>query len=96
MFPRLDVSGQHRARVCAIVLGDDPSVLPTQIQECFPSAHPENAGVDFSAIIEQVITLIEASENKIKLPQDIQSAVFQERVWKALSPISTDKYCEQR
>ncbi|MGP9798918.1 hypothetical protein ACT3UJ_16365 [Halomonas sp. 86] len=78
------------------MLGDDPSVLPTQIQERFPSAHPKNAGVDFSAIIEQVITLIEVSENKIKLPQDTQSAVFQERVWKALSPISTDKYCKQR
>ena len=73
--------------ICAINFGDDPLILPEQVQKSFPKADMEKAGPDFDAIIQTVITYIEAPEKGLELPLDIRGTAFQERVWNALRGI---------
>lgn len=83
--------------ICAIGFGDDPETLRAQLRESFPKAQLEEAGPDFSSVIEQVIAFIEAPGSGIELPLDIQGTAFQERVWHALCqvpPGSTVSYAD--
>lgn len=73
--------------ICAIEFGDDPHALPIQLREHFPRAHFEAAGAEFSAVVQQVIALIEAPHTGISLPLDIQGTAFQQQVWQALRDI---------
>jgi AraC family transcriptional regulator of adaptative response/methylated-DNA-[protein]-cysteine methyltransferase len=83
--------------ICAIEFGDDPRALPGQVQQSFPDAHLEEAGQDFSAVIEKVTAFIEAPGQGFELPLDIQGTAFQQRVWSALRevpPSVTVNYAE--
>lgn len=83
--------------ICAIEFGDDPGALPERVRQNFWQAKLEEAGSDFSAVIEQVVAFLEAPGSGVRLPLDIQGTVFQERVWNALRlvpPGSTVSYAD--
>jgi AraC family transcriptional regulator, regulatory protein of adaptative response / methylated-DNA-[protein]-cysteine methyltransferase len=73
--------------ICAIEFGDDPRALPAKVQASFPNAYLEEAGPDFSAVIQKVIAFIEAPGKGIELPLDIQGTAFQQRVWQVLREV---------
>ena len=73
--------------ICAIELGDDPRTLSGKVKDRFPKASIEEAGPDFSAVIQKVIAFIEAPGKGIELPLDIQGTAFQQRVWHALREV---------
>ncbi len=73
--------------ICAIELGDDPKVLPAKVQRSFPNALLEEAGPDFSDLIQKIIGFIEAPGKGIELPLDILGTAFQQRVWHALREV---------
>jgi AraC family transcriptional regulator of adaptative response/methylated-DNA-[protein]-cysteine methyltransferase len=73
--------------ICSIEFGDDPHDLPARIQRNFPSATLEEAGAEFSAMIQTVVAFIEKPERSFGLPLDIQGTAFQRRVWSALREV---------
>jgi AraC family transcriptional regulator, regulatory protein of adaptative response / methylated-DNA-[protein]-cysteine methyltransferase len=85
--------------VCAVLLGDAPEALITDLEERFPQAQLLGAEPDFERIVASVVGLVEGSPARSvgSLPLDVQGTVFQERVWRALQevpPGSTTTYAK--
>jgi AraC family transcriptional regulator of adaptative response/methylated-DNA-[protein]-cysteine methyltransferase len=83
--------------ICAIELGDDRQAVSAQLRHHFPKARLEDAGTEFSAIVSEVIALLETPPRTIDLPLDIQGTAFQHQVWQILRQIppgSTVSYGE--
>lgn len=80
------VVGHTDRGVCTIQFGDDPSELPGLVRESFPLARVE-ARPDFSALVQEVLSFIDAPKDGFALPLDIYGTAFQERVWQALHRI---------
>jgi AraC family transcriptional regulator of adaptative response/methylated-DNA-[protein]-cysteine methyltransferase len=83
--------------VCAILLGDDPEALVQDLQDRFPKAELKGGERDFEQWMAQVVGLVEAPEQGLSLPLDVQGTAFQQRVWEALRAIppgSTASYAE--
>ncbi len=83
--------------VCLIEFGNDPKSLSDKAWEHFPNADIEEAGPDFSNLLQKVVHLIESPRQPLDLPLDIQGTAFQERVWQALRdvpPGTTVTYAE--
>ena len=83
--------------VCAILLGDDPDALVQDLQDRFPKAELKGGERDFEQWMAQVVGLVEAPEQGLSLPLDVQGTAFQQRVWEALRAIppgSTASYAE--
>lgn len=81
--------------VCAILLGDDPSILAEELRRRFPSATLKTGGGDFQQTIRRVVALVEAPGIGLDLPLDVRGTAFQQRVWAALREIppgSTTSY----
>jgi len=83
--------------ICAILLGDSPDGLLTELEQRFPEAlvlHDDSA---LTATVQAVVSLLEVPECGLALPLDIQGTAFQRRVWDALRTIpagSTLSYAE--
>lgn len=83
--------------ICAIAFDDTPEALTTQLQNQFPNAEFQEHDPTFESWVEQVLTFVEAPQQGLNLPLDIQGTAFQQQVWQALQNIpagSTASYAE--
>ncbi len=74
--------------VCAILLGDDPALLASDLSGRFPRARlgPDPA---LAGLLGEVVRAIDAPGKApaLSLPLDIRGTAFQRRVWQALQAI---------
>lgn len=77
--------------ICAIELGDDPDLLPQQVQKKFPKARLRKASAEFTDLIKQVVDFINTPSTHFNLPLDIQGTAFQQQVWSILRQIKPGK-----
>jgi AraC family transcriptional regulator, regulatory protein of adaptative response / methylated-DNA-[protein]-cysteine methyltransferase len=83
--------------LCAILLGDDPAELLSDLEARFPKAALIGADRAFEKRVAQVVGLVEDPARGHNLPLDIRGTAFQQKVWKALTripPGSTLTYTE--
>jgi AraC family transcriptional regulator of adaptative response/methylated-DNA-[protein]-cysteine methyltransferase len=73
--------------VCAILMGDDPQALISDLNDRFPNAEIIAGDRDYERVIAQVIAFVEAPQLGLSLPLDLRGTAFQQRVWKALRDI---------
>ncbi len=73
--------------ICAIEFGDDPEVLPEQVQSRFPNAQLNLADSGFKTLIQEVVDFIESPKDNFQVPLDIQGTAFQQQVWEVLRQI---------
>ena len=88
---------QSNRGVCAILLGDDPQALVTELQDTFAQARLIGGDRQFEQLVAKVVGFIEAPALGLDLPLDLRGTAFQERVWQALRSIppgSTASYAE--
>jgi AraC family transcriptional regulator of adaptative response/methylated-DNA-[protein]-cysteine methyltransferase len=71
----------------SIMVGDDPEMLVSDLQNQFPNAAIEILENDNGGLVEKVVALIERPELALDLPLDIRGADFQVRVWDALQKV---------
>ena len=74
--------------ICAIAFGDTSETLTTQLQVDFPKAQLHRGDRAFETWVEQVLSLIDAPNQAIELPLDLQGTAFQQQVWQALRTIA--------
>lgn len=77
--------------ICAVEFGDDPEILPDQVQSRFPNAQLQKADISFDNLIKEVVHFINTPEDRFQLPLDIQGTSFQQRVWTILRKIKPGK-----
>jgi AraC family transcriptional regulator of adaptative response/methylated-DNA-[protein]-cysteine methyltransferase len=70
----------------SIMVGDDPEMLMSDLQNQFPNDAFEIAVKD-EGLVAQVVDLIDRPERAAKLPLDIRGTEFQIRVWDALQNV---------
>jgi AraC family transcriptional regulator, regulatory protein of adaptative response / methylated-DNA-[protein]-cysteine methyltransferase len=83
--------------VCAILLGDDPTVLLRDLQQRFSKAQLIAGGAEFADSVARVTALVEQPGRDLDLPLDVRGTAFQHRVWqslRAIPPGSTVSYAE--
>ncbi len=88
---------QSQRGICAILLGEDPEGLVTDLQDQFPKAQLIGCDREFEQLVAQVVGFIEAPSLGLNLPLDVRGTAFQERVWQALREIppgTTASYTE--
>ena len=73
--------------ICAVMFGDNPSVLPGLIRERFPEADLQESSADENKVLKKAIAEINIPSDKFDLPLDIIGTAFQKRVWKALMEV---------
>lgn len=78
---------QSERGICAISLGDDPSVLLQDLQNKFSSATLIGGDALYEKLVAQVVGFIESPNLGLNLPLDIRGTAFQQRVWQALQKI---------
>jgi AraC family transcriptional regulator, regulatory protein of adaptative response / methylated-DNA-[protein]-cysteine methyltransferase len=71
----------------SIMVGDDPGMLVSDLQNQFPNAAIEvNENCD-AGLVARVVDLIERPDQALDLPLDIRGTDFQVRVWDALQKV---------
>lgn len=73
--------------ICLIEFGDSRNELRKRMHDRFPSAEVREDHEELGSAILSVAAFIEAPEQGLALPLDIQGTAFQRRVWKALQQI---------
>lgn len=73
--------------VCAILLGDDPNALISDLERRFPRADLLGGDEAFEQVVAAVVGFVEAPCLGLDLPLDIRGTAFQQRVWSALRTI---------
>ncbi len=75
--------------ICAILLGDAPAALLSDLRLRFPRAVLEPAAPDFADELGRVVALVDHPERtgSLDLPLDIRGTAFQRRVWEVLQTI---------
>ena len=77
--------------ICAILLGDTPDAVATDLEQRFPHATLQtterNATSHRREIINHVVALVDNPVQYQALPLDVQGTAFQQRVWQALRKI---------
>jgi AraC family transcriptional regulator, regulatory protein of adaptative response / methylated-DNA-[protein]-cysteine methyltransferase len=71
----------------SIMVGDDPEMLVSDLQNQFPNAAIEVMENDNGGLVAKVVNLIERPDQASDLPLDIRGADFQMRVWDALQNV---------
>jgi len=71
----------------SIMVGDDPEMLMSDLQNQFPNDAFEIIENDDAPLIAQVVDLIERREQALELPVDIRGTDLQLRVWDALMTV---------
>jgi AraC family transcriptional regulator of adaptative response/methylated-DNA-[protein]-cysteine methyltransferase len=73
----------------SILVGDDPEMLLSDLQNQFPHAELEfNENYD-AGLVAKVVDLIERPDEASDLPLEIRGTDFQVRVWDALKNVPT-------
>jgi AraC family transcriptional regulator of adaptative response/methylated-DNA-[protein]-cysteine methyltransferase len=70
----------------SIMVGDDPEMLVSDLQNQYPNDAIEVADKD-KGLVAQVVDLIDRPEQATELPLDIRGTEFQMRVWDALRSV---------
>lgn len=78
---------QSERGVCAILLGDDPNKLASDLQAQFPRANVIGGDAEFEQLVAKVVGFVEAPRLGLDLPLDVRGTAFQQRVWQALREI---------
>jgi AraC family transcriptional regulator of adaptative response/methylated-DNA-[protein]-cysteine methyltransferase len=71
----------------SIMVGDDPEMLVSDLQNQFPNAAIEVIENDNGGLVAKVVDLIERPDQALDLPLDIRGTDFQMRVWDALQKV---------
>jgi AraC family transcriptional regulator of adaptative response/methylated-DNA-[protein]-cysteine methyltransferase len=70
----------------SIMVGDDPEMLVSDLQNQYPNDAIEVADKD-EGLVAQVVGLIDRPESATELPLDIRGTEFQMKVWDALQNV---------
>jgi AraC family transcriptional regulator of adaptative response/methylated-DNA-[protein]-cysteine methyltransferase len=73
--------------VCRIDFGDTPEALTARLAARFPEAKLRHTEPTETTAIAQTLAFLEAPEEGLALPLDVQGTAFQRRVWAALQKI---------
>jgi AraC family transcriptional regulator of adaptative response/methylated-DNA-[protein]-cysteine methyltransferase len=73
----------------SIMVGDDPGMLVSDLQNQFPNAAIEVIENYDAGLVAKVVDLIERPDHALDLPLDIRGTDFQTRVWDALQKAPT-------
>ena len=71
----------------SIMVGDDPEMLMSDLQNQFPHHAIELNENDDAGLVAKVVDLIERPDKALELPLDIRGTDFQMRVWDALKQV---------
>ena len=71
----------------SIMVGDDPEMLMSDLQNQFPNDAFEIIENDDAQLVAKVVDLIERPEQASELPVDIRGTDLQTRVWDALQTV---------
>ena len=71
----------------SIMVGDDPEMLVSDLQNQFPDAPIEASKNCDAGLVAKVVDLIERPDQALDLPLDIRGTDFQMRVWDALQKV---------
>src|SRR6266700_2016950 len=83
--------------ICAILLGDDPTALASDLQDRFPGVSLLGGDGELEQVMAEVVDFVESPVVGLDLPLDIRGTAFQQRVWRALRSIpagTTASYTE--
>jgi AraC family transcriptional regulator of adaptative response/methylated-DNA-[protein]-cysteine methyltransferase len=69
------------------MVGDDPEMLMSDLQNQFPDAAIEPIENDADGLTAKVVDLIERPDKSMNLPLDISGTDFQMQVWDALRKV---------
>jgi AraC family transcriptional regulator, regulatory protein of adaptative response / methylated-DNA-[protein]-cysteine methyltransferase len=72
----------------SIMVGDDPEMLMSNLQNQFPNDAFEIIENDDAELVAKVVKLIECPEQALELPVDIRATDLQTRVWDALQTVT--------
>lgn len=78
---------QSEKGICAVLFGDEPEHLHSDLQQRFPKATLIAGDNYFQKIVTQIIDVIKQPKLALDLPLDIRGTLFQQRVWQALQQI---------
>ena len=70
----------------SIMVGDDPEMLMSDLQNQFPADEFELAEKD-TGLMRKVVELIERPQQAAELPLDVRGTEFQVSVWEALQNV---------
>ena len=73
--------------ICRIDFDDSREILRNRLKNTFPKAKFVADNPDIESIVVQIIAFLEAPEDGLNLPLDVQGTAFQHRVWTALQRI---------
>ena len=73
--------------ICAIELAGSPDDLRARLHARFPKASLVENDPNFRVLVSQVLSFLEAPQDGLYLPLDLQGTAFQRRVWLALRQI---------
>ena len=76
----------------SIMVGDDPEMLVSDLQNRFPNAAIEVIENYDAELVAKVVDLIERPDQALDLPLDIRGTDFQMRVWDALQKVLTGRF----
>jgi AraC family transcriptional regulator, regulatory protein of adaptative response / methylated-DNA-[protein]-cysteine methyltransferase len=71
----------------SIMVGDDPELLMSDLQNQFPHDAFEIIENDDAELVRKVVDLIERPEQALELPVDIRGTDLQTRVWDVLQTV---------
>jgi AraC family transcriptional regulator of adaptative response/methylated-DNA-[protein]-cysteine methyltransferase len=77
----------------SIMVGDDPEMLVSDLQNQFPNDAIEVIENDHGGLVAKVVDLIERPDQALDLPLDIDGTDFQMRVWDALQKVRESSMC---
>jgi AraC family transcriptional regulator of adaptative response/methylated-DNA-[protein]-cysteine methyltransferase len=83
--------------ICAILIGDNSSVLRRELQGHFEVARLIDSDEDLGQLMAEVVQLVESPWLDLDLPFDLRGTSFEQRVWQALREIppgSTASYTD--
>ena len=73
--------------ICAVLFGDQPTLLLKDLQQRNPKAILIAGDQNFQKVIDEVVAVIKQPHLSLTLPLDIRGTLFQQQVWQALQQI---------
>jgi AraC family transcriptional regulator, regulatory protein of adaptative response / methylated-DNA-[protein]-cysteine methyltransferase len=83
--------------ICALMLGDDATMLEEEIRTRFAKAKSIKGDAEFSDLLSAVVAFVDQPAKTFDLPLDIRGTLFQQKVWaalRAIPPGETASYAE--